>query len=665
MDLDRPSGTVIDRFGRSAFVDRLTDTLFDKNQRTATGIVLGLTGPWGSGKSQVMIYLEERLRDESKKSPNPAGPVRPLVVVNFNPWLHSGREDLLRRFFQFIHEEIKKASELHTELKGVVGKGEKNEIKKWLARYTGILKAIPMVGAGVADAASAALSGPTLEAEKEAFVASLQAANVSAIVLIDDIDRLSDEEVRGIAQLVKSVANFPMFSYLLAYDPERVAKALGHDDPKLGYQYLEKIVQVQARLPRADPGALTGVIAAQIDQGLGRRADDRSLEGNAWIDGIKSLVPDVIATPRDARRLAAALTLRWPLVKSDVNALDLLDYCALEARVPILTERIQNRVRRITVDGSRELRRRLDPFEPAAESMRAILGDYEADRVLRDLFLHLFPALREDGTEEIARDDDRLCYEASLLTLLNYGPVSGMVTSAEAREALTGAPDAMAGLLTRAADAGRLRHAVLRLRRVYRDLERDGGFDSATAVDTWRRLGSFFDTPLSITDMNKWDSWLDLTHVFVRGALRNYLNRTLITSAFVAKLIDEEQVHLPARILLFHMQAHGLFGFHRDSLLTPTLSAAETHELTVKAGGVAAKRILAGGDRWPFRSVTPLWIVRAADQLGGSSWKAVRESLSAPSSTELLDGLLILAMRHRDEVFDGRTLLADLDVQEI
>jgi predicted KAP-like P-loop ATPase len=76
--------------------------------------------------------------------------------------------------------------------------------------------------------------------------------------LLDEIDRLSDQEVREVAQTVKSVADFPMFSYLLAYDPDRVARALGHDDLKLGFQYLEKLCRSRRvyRVPPPEPWPL-------------------------------------------------------------------------------------------------------------------------------------------------------------------------------------------------------------------------------------------------------------------------------------------------------------------------------------------------------------------------------------------------------------------------
>lgn len=51
--------------------------------------------------------------------------------------------------------------------------------------------------------------------------------NVTFVVLIDELDRIEDGEIRAVAQLVKAVADFPQISYLLTYDRPRVVQALG------------------------------------------------------------------------------------------------------------------------------------------------------------------------------------------------------------------------------------------------------------------------------------------------------------------------------------------------------------------------------------------------------------------------------------------------------
>jgi hypothetical protein len=72
----------------------------------------------------------------------------------------------------------------------------------------------------------------------------LAAVDVPIIALIDELDRVEDEEIRTVAQLVRSVADFPGISYVLAYDSKRVIQALGAGQmslrPKTGAAHTSK-----------------------------------------------------------------------------------------------------------------------------------------------------------------------------------------------------------------------------------------------------------------------------------------------------------------------------------------------------------------------------------------------------------------------------------------
>ena len=46
------------------------------------------------------------------------------------------------------------------------------------------------------------------------------------VAIIDDIDRLNDEEIRAVFQLVKSLADFPNMMYFLSFDLDTVTHAL-------------------------------------------------------------------------------------------------------------------------------------------------------------------------------------------------------------------------------------------------------------------------------------------------------------------------------------------------------------------------------------------------------------------------------------------------------
>ncbi|WP_439410039.1 P-loop NTPase fold protein [Bradyrhizobium sp. DASA03076] len=68
-------------------------------------------------------------------------------------------------------------------------------------------------------------SDESLTGLKSRLMKELAAVDVPIVVLIDELDRVEDDEIRTVAQLVRSVADFPGISYVLAYDSKRVIQA--------------------------------------------------------------------------------------------------------------------------------------------------------------------------------------------------------------------------------------------------------------------------------------------------------------------------------------------------------------------------------------------------------------------------------------------------------
>lgn len=79
-----------DNLGRKDFSQMLAKSIIglDANE----GFVYSIYGPWGSGKSTVINFVEHYLREHNKKADNK------IVVFKFNPWMFSGSENLTHIF---------------------------------------------------------------------------------------------------------------------------------------------------------------------------------------------------------------------------------------------------------------------------------------------------------------------------------------------------------------------------------------------------------------------------------------------------------------------------------------------------------------------------------------------------------------------------------------
>jgi hypothetical protein len=184
---------------------------------------------------------------------------------------------------------------------------------------------------------------------RDEFASELDESGASVLVLIDEIDRLNDRDVAVCAQLVRAVADFERFSYLLAYDPERVAPALGNGDVERGGTHLEKLVQLQVALPPVLPRQIRRILDTRFRE-LVEEADGHQQRLNQLL-GI--LVPSILGTLRDAKRTMAGFEVLHRLLRFEVDEVDLLGWAAIQAKFPDIEQVLRRRQEQIIGPGNR------------------------------------------------------------------------------------------------------------------------------------------------------------------------------------------------------------------------------------------------------------------------------------------------------------------------
>jgi len=277
------------------------------------GAVVGVLGPWGSGKTSFINLARPHLQAGS------------AAIVDFNPWMFSGVEQLADRFFAQVSARLRLRRDLV-------------EIGRQLERYGEVLSGIawvPVVGTwaerlrAAAKALAMAFRRTTedLDARRNKVEKALRALDKPLVVILDDIDRLNTEEIRDIFKLVRLTASFPNVVYVLAFDRSRVEDALSSQGIR-GRDYLEKILQVAVDLPTIPAEILHSQIIQAIDLALSAIDDPGRFDANRWPDVFMEIVGPLIRNMRDVRRFAAAVhgTVR------DLNGqVALVDVLALEA----------------------------------------------------------------------------------------------------------------------------------------------------------------------------------------------------------------------------------------------------------------------------------------------------------------------------------------------
>jgi len=327
---DRPlSNPSDDLFNHSSFARALAEAVH--RHKATDGIVLALFGPWGSGKSTVLAYVQHYL----EKYPEAERP----VVVPFNPWWFSGQESLAKAFlgqlqavlpekfegFKAIGDKI---SELSDAIGGVVDVVGTATGQWWLGR---------IFGAGAKLTARKPKDVPALKASLSKLLLK-QAKRV--LVVVDDIDRLTPEEVRQLFTVIKALADFPYVTYLLAFDREVASAAISEQTGLPGERYLEKIIQVPFELPRVDRETLRQALFGKLDAVMAGTPEgrfDQTYWTNIFFDGLDPL----FQVPRDVVRLTNSLSVTYPAVVGEVNPVDFIAVECLRVFLPAVYDAVR------------------------------------------------------------------------------------------------------------------------------------------------------------------------------------------------------------------------------------------------------------------------------------------------------------------------------------
>ena len=307
-----------DKLGFRDVAKRIATSLVDR--ASEDGLVVGIEGAWGSGKSSLMFLIGEEL----KRLPKSKEP----TVIDFRPWLVGNRDALITSLFGELANELEKAAlsagdatptykanakkageALRSFMSGISTTGSAIEVlgeasgwgpAKWAGKW---LKAVGQMAQNKRKA-------PSLSDLKDNLVTSLRDLGHRFIVTIDDVDRLEPAEVIEILRLVRSVVDLPNVIYVLCYDIDILAHSIAQaSGVHSGKDYLEKIVQLTVMVPKPEPLQLRQWFTDDLQLFAVPKNEDELARLKSVIDyeGGRQL-----KTPRSVVRALDAIRFFWP-----------------------------------------------------------------------------------------------------------------------------------------------------------------------------------------------------------------------------------------------------------------------------------------------------------------------------------------------------------------
>ena len=261
---DEPSPVDLLAFGAVAetAVEALLDDALDP-------IALGISGPWGSGKSTVLKLIEAELASRGVANED-----EQILVVGTDPWRYDpdvgAKATLILEVLNALTAELGKHGGVPERVEGALKKLVKRV--NWakalkLAARSSITLQLP----GIDDLSSLVHDGDVeddpeprnLDEFRHDFaelLADEQLRHLRRVVLlVDDLDRCLPDTVVDTLETMRLFLSVPKMSFVIAADEDRVADALRDRYPVDGGSarnaeeparlYLHKIVQTTLRLP--------------------------------------------------------------------------------------------------------------------------------------------------------------------------------------------------------------------------------------------------------------------------------------------------------------------------------------------------------------------------------------------------------------------------------
>ena len=231
-----------DELNRNNFAKKIAQSIID--YKFEESLTIGIMGSWGSGKSSLIKLTEDILKKED------------LIIIHFNPWFFSNQENLYLQFFKSIitslnNQKINDKSIFERKIipKRKIFKKSDKSIENYFnyLKYSSI--ELDFDNLFYPLNAEDLESFDSLQFHKKQCEKYFSSLSLKIIVIIDDIDRLTDKEISQIFILVKSLADFKNFIYILLFDKLIVSRAINPINSK-DNKFIDKIIQIPISVPK-------------------------------------------------------------------------------------------------------------------------------------------------------------------------------------------------------------------------------------------------------------------------------------------------------------------------------------------------------------------------------------------------------------------------------
>lgn len=293
-----------DEFRYGHFAQRIARTITERTGRSSFS--LGITGIWGAGKTSMLNLLKRYVEKDNS-----------CIVVDFNPRKSSEVKFIQHDFLTTICSALRK---YHTGATHIISDYMKG--LSVLAKDTSWTKILDVI------------HSQDVKSSREDVENMIRAIGRQIVVIIDDFDRLTGEEIVEVLKVIGNNGSFERTFFVSAYDKgyvNQVLKAYFHET--VDRDYTDKYFNLELRLPDRKLFYKNGYLQRQMYalQANGTIANMSQWQIDEALISVVSFIDSYLPTPRDIKRyiglvIASFADIQESVVLKDFLLLGLIKY---------------------------------------------------------------------------------------------------------------------------------------------------------------------------------------------------------------------------------------------------------------------------------------------------------------------------------------------------
>lgn len=258
-----------DRLGFGDEVDTLYQRIIER--KTTTALSIGINARWGDGKSSFINLMEEKFLQNKDR----------FIVIRFNP-RYSTNDTIQSAFFEKFYSELSKYD------------------SRFKSSFNDYLRVIDVMTDN--KYLSALFHTSTLfnrDSEKSKINEAIKRIKKRIIVIIEDLDRLTGDEIVEVFKLIDGNAAFDNLIFISAYDKRRINSLLETTDEWTAFS--DKFFTWERPLPLRSSQLLLDFLIPNLTSGLTFKNEELE-EINSSIIANSSFFTYYLKNLRDVKR---------------------------------------------------------------------------------------------------------------------------------------------------------------------------------------------------------------------------------------------------------------------------------------------------------------------------------------------------------------------------